>query len=78
MALVLACFFLGAWLGMRFKVAILFPAIFTVTVLIWCVRLLGGQSYSLLIIAQITAALAIQAGYLASVLLNPRFARAAR
>lgn len=75
MALALACFFLGAWLGMRFKVAVLFPAVFAVFVLIWCVGLLGGRPYSLLIVAQIAAAVAIQVGYLTSALLNARFAR---
>ena len=77
MALVLACFFLGAWLGMRFKVAALVPATLAITVLIWCVGLSGGQPYSLLIVAQIAAAVAIQAGYLASALLNARVARIA-
>ena len=70
MSLVLTCFFLGAWLGMRFKVAVLFPAIFVVAALICCMHLPGGQFYSPMIVVQITAALAIQVGYLASAYLT--------
>jgi hypothetical protein len=76
MALGLACFFLGSWLGMRFKVAILVPAIFAVIVATWCVGLLGGQPNSLVIGAQIVAAMAIQAGYLTAALIIARFAKA--
>ena len=76
MALVLACFLIGAWLGVRFKVAVLVPATFAVIILSWCVGLPDGQSYSLLIVTQIAAVAAIQAGYLASYLLDARIARA--
>jgi putative effector of murein hydrolase len=75
LALALACFFLGAWLGTRFKVAVLFPATLAVIVAVWCVSFLGSQPYSLSIVAQLAAVMAIQAGYVASVLIDARFAR---
>jgi hypothetical protein len=57
---------------MRFKVAVLVPATFAVIILIWCAGPPGGQPYSLLIVTQIAAAIAIQASYLASALLSTR------
>ena len=75
MALVLACACLGSWLGMRFKVAVLVPAIFVVIVVIWCIGSIGDQPNSLMIVAQVVAAMAIQAGYLTAALINTRAAR---
>ena len=72
MALILACFCLGSLLGMRFKVAVLVPAIFALIVAIWCVGLLGNQPNSLVIAAQVAAAVVIQVGYLTAALLNAR------
>lgn len=75
MALALACFCLGSWLGMRFKVAVLVPAIFAVIIVIWCVGLIGDQPNSLVIVAQVAACMAIQAGYLTAALISARAAR---
>lgn len=75
MILAVACFFLGLWLGVRFKVAILVPAIFAMIVLIWCGGLIGGAENSVVIVAQIVSAIAIQAGYLAASLVAARFTR---
>jgi len=60
---------------MRFKVAILVPAIFAVIIVIWGVGLIGDQPNSLVIVAQVAAAMAIQVGYLTAALISARAAR---
>ena len=75
MALLFACFCLGSWLGMRFKVAIVVPATFAAIVIIWCIGWLGDQPHSVVIVAQVAAAVVIQAGYLTAALIGARGAR---
>jgi hypothetical protein len=75
MTLALACFFFGLWLGLRFKVAILVPATFVIIVVIWFAGLIGDLENSVVIIAQIVSAIAIQSGYLTASLIAARFTR---
>jgi hypothetical protein len=75
MTLAFACFFFGSWLGMRFKVAVLVPAIFFVIVLIWLVGLFAGQEQSLVAAAQVAAVVAVQFGYLSAAWIAARFGR---
>jgi hypothetical protein len=75
MIVALACFFFGSWLGMRFKVAILVPALFATMIIVLGEGILGGQKASLVIFSEIAALGALQIGYLSAAALTVRAPR---
>jgi hypothetical protein len=63
-------FLLGAVLGTRFRVLVLFPVIGAVLVIALLACLVGGQAVSAVAIAAVIAISCIQAGYFAGMLIT--------
>ena len=69
------CFIAGALLGMRFKVAILVPAVFAVGAAILPFGILTGQTVSSIMSMEFVTLAALQFGYLSATLMAARSVR---
>jgi hypothetical protein len=76
MTLIVLIFLIGAMLGLRFKVLILFPAMALALIAVLAGGMTGGDSLSAILIAAVLAASCLQVGYLCGVLARYRIAPA--
>ena len=71
------CFIAGALLGIRFKVAILVPAIFVLGAAILPFGILTGQRVAAIMSMEFVVLAALQLGYLSAAFIVPRSVRKA-